>query len=141
MMMLPSDTIGRFWDYLKPCIEGALSPNIDGTKVQGAPLLEALITGTLQCWVCSVDRKISCVITTMFAGDILSRKKELFVYSMYGLQDLSPETWAFMLGRLRAFGKGKGCTSISAYSDIPYVQEMVKNLGGRAQYTLLELEV
>lgn len=136
--LLPSQ-IASMWDVLSWGIERALPPV--GAPDRLSRLLDSLLAGRMQCWLTSsvVDDRsqLEAVVVTQIIEDEGSGERSLLVYSLYGFRPLS--NWKSDFESMGRWARAQRCTRLLAYTNSHSVIEMVKQLGGAADYTLVSI--
>ena len=143
LVKLLPEQISEYWDIIKYAVENSLPPIANEAYDKMNRILEALLCDSMQCWVLYSEiedkRKLEAVVVTTLSTDLSSGVRSLMVYSLYGFSDLSDEAWKSGYETLARWGKGLGCNRVTAYTDVPKVCEVVKNLGGEARYMFVSL--
>lgn len=139
--------ISERWDWVWSTIEPALPTfsNIRQNYERENNVLAALLGGKLEYLLFLVDDgnevKIKVAMTVAVIETIDESGKQLLIYSIYGLRMASKEEWLEGFELLKKYAMSKHCVSIVAYTNLKSVAEMVRRLGGNADFTFLKLEV
>ncbi len=137
--LLP-DQISAFWDIIKYAIEESLPPIAGEGPEKMNNILSALLSSKAECWASYIvgedQRRFEGIVITKIQYDDISRTKNLLMYCVYGYEDVDKGSWTSGLKTLVKYASSKGCHRIVAYTDIPYMIELTKKLGGEARYTL-----
>ena len=137
--LLP-DQVSAHWDIIKYAIQESLPPIAGEGPDKMNNILTALLCSKAECWISSVveeeNRRLEGVIITKLQYDDISRTKNLLIYCLYGYEGVSTESWTSGLKSLVKYASSKNCSRILAYTDIPYMIETAKKIGGEAKYVL-----
>ena len=142
--LLP-DQISAFWDIIKYAIEESLPPTVGDHPDKMNRILTSLLSGKMQCWA-SYERlegltKFDGILVTTLIHDDASNTRNLLMYCVYGYDAVSDESWRKGFEAIIKYAKGKKCSRVVAYSDLPYIIEKTKQYGGEAKYTFLSFDV
>lgn len=142
--LLP-DQIAKFWDIIKYAIEESLPPTVGEHPDKMNRILSSLLSGKTQCWA-SYQRneegaKFEGIVLTQVLYDDASNTKNLLIYCLYGYNPVEEYSWINGIKSLAKYARGQGCGQVIAYTDVPYMIEMTKKLGGEAKYTLCAFDV
>jgi hypothetical protein len=139
--VLPNQIAER-WKALEPIIKVSLPPMITGSDAAMKEILQALISGRLNCWLYGKDEKsIYAVLTTKVVNDTETGCRNLIIFSLTGIRAMNDSIWRDGYSLLRQFAKQQGCKNIIAYTNSKRVIESVKSLGANTDTTLIVLEV
>ena len=142
--LLP-DQIADVWDIIKYAIEQSLPPIAGEHPDKMNRILSSLLSGKTQCWVSYVrsekETKFEGVVLTQMLFDEPSYTKNLLMYCLYGYDDVENRSWFKGIEVLAKYAKAQKCNQILAYTDIPYMIEKAKELGGEAKYVLCTFDV
>ena len=131
-----------WWDMLAPLIEQSLPPGTVASPMGMTNILFSILKGELIVWAYVTEGKdLAAVITTSVELDRHSGLKKLLIYTFTAVGTLERHMWNDALDTLRKHGRKAGCHLIVAYSNLPAVAGFFKRIGGRADYTLLEIDV
>jgi hypothetical protein len=149
LLKLSADQISRYWEDIKAAIIAAVPPL--GTTDQGAvsQFLENLLMGRLQAWLLVEQQgegeravfNIKALAVTTVWRDLGTGAKNLLIYALYGYSFVEPALWKDGLGALKKFAEAEGCHQIVAFTKVPRVLQIVKELGGESEMRLVTLEV
>jgi hypothetical protein len=136
--------IGKLWDFIRPCILGALPPTVFETETVAANILKSLLLEELQCWFLyrREDGKpvIYAVATTCIDSDSISGNRNLLLYSLYGLQQpIGESVWTVGLTGLLKYKDRMLCQNLIAYTDQEDVVKRALSFGGDARFKLIRL--
>lgn len=140
--LLP-DQISKHWDIIRYAVEQSLPPIVGGSPDRMKKILTSLLCGKAHCWASYiVDGDVrtfeGIVITRIFYDDV-SDTRNLLIYCLYGYEGVDKLSWTTGLKALVKFGRSKNCKRIIAYTDVPYIIELVNKLGGDTSYTFVSL--
>lgn len=136
LMLLPAQVADR-WEVIKFAIEKALPPFELASPDAMNKILEDLLNGKMQCWAsfqkASEALDIDGVVVTEI-GESRSGLRSLLIYALYGFQQVSEKSWLDGIEALGKFARANKCMYVTAYTDIEYMVDMAKKLGGSAEY-------
>jgi len=141
--LLP-DQIAKFWDIIKYGIEQSLPPVIGEHPDKMNRVLSSCLSGKIQCWASYTrgeETIFEGVVLTQILYDDASYTKNLLIYCLYGYEDVNGQSWFNGIGTLAKFAKREKCSQIIAYTEVPYMIEKCKKLGGEARFTLCSFDV
>ena len=114
LVTLSSEEIVQKWEQLSPLIQCSLPP---------------IFTNNAE-------------IMSRFFNDGFSGSKNMVIVCLTALKDLSrPDIWSKGMDLLKHVAKTRGCLSILAYSNVRSIIELIKSIGGTAEFTLLKIGV
>jgi hypothetical protein len=140
--MMPVHGIAQMWPSIKEfVVVGA--PKEARSKISLDTIFDSLMKGNMQCWACFVDSTLTCVAFTSFIYDGYMRSKSLYIYSLYNptWSVMTKDVWRRLIEEARKFARERGCNSITGMSKMPTVLEAVREMGGKTEMVLIELEV
>ena len=140
--LLP-DQVSNLWSIIKYAVEESLPPIAGESPNKMNNILTALLCSKAQCWMSYVKSKEGnkfegLVITEITHGDI-SDTKSLLIYCLYGFEKASRKSWTGGMKALVKFASSRGCSSITAYSEIPSIISLVERLGGETKYRFIKI--
>jgi len=140
--LLP-EQISKHWDIIRYAVEQSLPPIVGGSPDRMKKILTSLLCGKAHCWASyivngDVRRFEGIVITRIFYDDV-SDTRNLLIYCLYGYEGVDQLSWTTGLKALVKFARSKNCKRIIAYTDVPYIIELVNKLGGDTSYTFVSL--
>lgn len=142
--LLP-DQISKFWDVIKYAIEQSLPPTVGESPDKMNRILASLLSSKAQCWASYTKsenmNKFEGVVVTKILYDDVSNTKNLLMYCLYGYTQVDKSSWIHGIKVLTKYAESRGCARIIAYTDVPYMINMAKTLGGEANYTLCSFSV
>ena len=138
--LLPKQ-VSDHWDEISDHIKESLVPTVDVTPDLMNNILAALLSGKMVCWVSVFDEssRINSICVTQVLYDDASDTKSLLFYSIYSINNMSEEEWKSGFETLRVYGKKLGCKKVIAYTNLDYIIDIAKMLGGEAKYTYLSI--
>jgi len=141
------EQIPSYWEAIKKVIETAL-PKIAGESNNKANnILERLLEGVFTCWVSygikDGEKKANGVGLTRIISDEITETKSLLIYCMATIEGGDPDFKEYQEGilALRKYARSKGCSRITSYTDIEYLVDMARNLGGGTIYSFIAFPV
>ncbi len=142
----PEDVAKR-WEVYAPLIAKSIPLVLGGNAATMTSILEAIMIETLDCWSLVVrnsdNEGMGAFATTHVVEDELTREKSLLIYTLTALPKagIGMEDWADALQTLRKYAHYKGCSYISAFSDMPNVVALANRAGANTKTTFIRLEV
>lgn len=144
LVQLSLDQVAKLWDVIKYSIEESLPPTVGESPDKMNNILANLLSGAMQCWV-SYDRnntnKFEGVVVTEMIADRCDRSKVLLIYSLYGYEIISGNSWMEGYSALSKWARSERCTRIVGYTNSDKVVRVVKNLGGNADYAFVTVPI
>lgn len=145
LVTLSSEEIVQKWEQLSPLIQCSLPPIFTNNAEIMSRFLAATQTGAIELHVFGVeDEQLlpMALIGTMLFNDGFSGSKNMVIVCLTALKDLSrPDIWSKGMDLLKHVAKTRGCLSILAYSNVRSIIELIKSIGGTAEFTLLKIGV
>lgn len=143
-LLLP-EQVSEYWNIIKYGIESSLPPTIGESPDKMNRILSSLLCNRLQCWASykKVEDKIVLegIVVTKILYDDGSDTRNLLIYCLYGYKEVGKGSWLEGLKALAKYANAKRCSRIIAYTDVPYIVDIVKKLGGEAKYTFVSLGI
>ncbi len=142
----PED-VAESWEVFAPLIAKSIPPILGGNVNTMTSILEAIMVETLDCWVLlgrnSDNQNMKAFATTHIVEDELTREKSLLIYTLTAMPKakIVMEDWSDAFETLRKYAHAKGCSYISAFSDLPNVIALAKKVGANVKTTFIRLEV
>jgi hypothetical protein len=141
--LLP-EQVSKFWDVIKFGLEESLPPIVGGHPDRMNRILTALLTDKAICWA-SYKRektvKFEGIAVTRILYDDVSNTRNLLIYAVYGYETVDRQTWLEGITALAKYASSKRCDAIIAYTDLPHIVEIVRDLGGDTATTFLSFNV
>lgn len=141
LVKLLPDNVARNWDTIKFAISESLPPVAGEGLTKMNNILEALLAGSLECWVSVFDEKIKAIGTTQVLHDAISDTHNLCIYSFYSYTNMGNSEWAEELNTLKRYAESRGCVRIIAYTKIPALVQLIQRLGGETDVTVLSINI
>lgn len=145
LRLLTPDQVALFWTDIREALRYSVIPLAEATDASLNSILETILTGGMQVWVAlgkveEQERPIALAVTYI-NKDIGTGTKKLVIYALCGYHFIEEGVWREGLEVLRKFARAEGCTGIVGYTKVPRVVEVAKMLGGKVEYSFIELEV
>lgn len=141
--LLP-DQISKFWTVISHAVQQSLPPTVGENPDKLNRILSAALAGKVDVWA-SYEKgdanRFEGLVLTRILYDDASDTRNLLLYCVYGYDKVSNESWANGFRALVKYANGIGCQQIIAYTDVPYLVELAKRLGGEAKYTFISFSV
>jgi hypothetical protein len=143
--LLPTQ-ISNNWEFFAPLILEALPPSTRYSYGIGANVLRSILAGELVCWgiywPSKEDGKFHALVTTTEVHDAVSGQRNLLVYTLTGVLDLSDiDLWKTSIQTLLSHAQAIGCDAVTAYTSNRGIKAMIERLGGDAEFSFLELKL
>ena len=143
--LLP-EQIAANWEAIKRVVVRSHPPSVRVSEEVLANILEAAMQMEVQVWIqheSDFEKDLSsvqAVALTAVMTEPISREKTLLIYGLVAL-DRSGLDWSEGMIALKKFAKSRGCSYVSAYSEVPAVWKIVESFGGNVKTRYLYLEV
>ena len=138
LLKLEPDHVAEHWDEIKPAIESSLPPAASPNMNE---VLASILVGRLKCWASYEKTEngsvIEGIMTTAVIEDFISGTLSLLIYSFYSYRKLRARAWLEGHEALSKYARSLGCEWIIGYSDVNYLADMAKKLGGDASFRML----
>lgn len=145
LLRLTDDQISAYWNNIRQTLLFNDLPMADASEEKMKVILEGLLSGSVQAWVLfemeDMKEKIYAMAITSFVYEPVTLTKNLVIYNLYGYTFVPPRLWLEGIKTLRKYAKAEKCHNIIAYSKIPRVLEIVKELGGDTSMHVISLEI
>ena len=145
LVRLLPDQISKFWDIIKYAVEQSLPPIVGEHPDKMQNILMAALDGSIDVWASyskgEEGNKFEGVVLTELLFDRPSRTKNLLLYCLYGYEGVDSKSWMTGIHTLAKYALSRGCNQVVAYTDIPYMINLTKKLGGEAKYTYCAFNV
>ena len=145
LVTLSSEEIVQKWSELSPLIACSLPPIFTSSPALMSNFLAATQTGAIELHVFGTENGQLlplALVGTMIFNDGFSGSKNMVIVCLTALKDLNrPDVWSKGMDLLKHVAKTRGCLSILAYSNVRSIIELIKSLGGTAEFTLLKIGV
>lgn len=140
VQLLPENVSSR-WEFFAPILGMSLPPNITSTIQGMSSILSAIMREDLAVWVYDDDGEVVFVMSTVIQTDPVTYKKSLLIYSLTGIRDISDRMWKEAYETIRKYARYHGCENIIAYTENEKIVNYINNIGGKATFKLIQLEV
>ena len=142
--LLP-DQISKFWDIIKYAIEQSIPPNVGEHPDKSNRILSAALSGKVDVWASydkstEVNRFEGLMLTKILYDDVVDMKN-LLIYSVYGYETISEDSWKNGLRTILKYAAGNNCSLVVAYTDVPKIVEVVNSLGGDTSFTFISFNI
>lgn len=142
LIKLTPEQIIANWSVIFYAVSASLPPISEYSDIGMVEIKRKLLSDEMQCWaVVDKEEKITLLATTVIVSDLGTGIYNLLIYSLFAVSPLDESKLSEELFSLKIFAKENKCKKIIAYSNIPKIINLVKNLGGRVDYQLISLEV
>jgi len=142
LVKLLPEQIPRVWSDIRLSVVEAYPPFIVLTEDALSNILKSLLIGAMDCWVIVTEEKKAIgIILTSFNEDFCSGSRSLNVYSMWSSGGLTKKIWLDGWNTLTKYAKGKGCSLMVGYTNVPSIINLFRKMGGEAEMTFLRMEV
>ena len=142
--LLP-EQIAKFWPVVRYTVEQSLPPIVGDHPDKMNRILSACLSGSLDVWVSYLIneevRKFDGVVLTQLLHDDASGTNNLLIYCLYGYEKVLKQSWLDGFEAILKYAKSKRCTQVVAYTEVQYLIDLVKSLGGEARYTFVSFNV
>ncbi len=142
--LLP-EQISQFWDIIKYAIEESLPPIAGEGPDKMNKILTSLLSSKSECWasytVNGKERRFEGIVITKIQYDDISDTKSLLIYCLYGYETADRSSWTAGLKALVKYAASRNCHRIIGYTEVPFIVDVVRRLGGEAKYTFISLPV
>lgn len=141
LVKLLSEQITSYWNVIKYAVEESVPPIANENYNKMNKILEALLNGSMDCWVSvsDEDKRVEAVVVTAISEDYCSGIRNLLIYSLFGYSEISDKSWAEGFETLSKWAKKLGCVRMIAYTDVERIKEVVKTIGGDTRYSLVSI--
>lgn len=159
LLRLSADQVSRYWDDVRDMLEASVPPLAAEGPAAVNQIMENILLNRMQVWVLyeqsggGVEKvgdqhvinansvKIYAMFVTQVWKEPGSFTKNLLIYALYGYSFVPEELWKTGLEGLKRWAKKKQCAGIVAFTKVPRIAEIVRELGGETDTTFLKLEV
>ncbi|MEG0755689.1 MAG: hypothetical protein RR450_04780 [Oscillospiraceae bacterium] len=135
LVRLPNKLIAEHWEIFKEAYRQSVPATSDVTPERMTRLLEAAMTGEVQCWLFFTGEEcVGAGISRKYADDISGQEMLLiYAYWMWKAESFQLQTERFEA--LKDFARGVGCGRIGAFlSDKRLCAEYCRLTGSRLTY-------
>ena len=141
LKLLTPDQVAIYWTDISSTIRSSVVPLAVATDETLNLVLEAILREEMQVWAIFEGEGVKGIAVTYINVDVGTQTRNIVVYSLCGYSLIEEKTWRESLEGLREFARNNDCTGIVGYTKVPRIIEVVKMLGGKADYAFIELEV
>ena len=124
LVRLETHDIDRFWPMMKRALE-----TIPGTRQEYDKVLEALLSGLIQCWLITDDTGIIGFVTTQIGSQEPEGKKILILRDLWSLNGIPNDVFVDAGNTLESFAKINKCKEIIGYTNNKAAIARAKQLG------------
>jgi len=116
-------------------MERSLPPYVWQDQDTMTNILYALMVGEMTCWtmVRGLD-DVLALATTIVTDDFASKTRNFLIYSMFAFREVTPDEWRQGGLSLMRYAADKNCKQIIAYTKVQAIVDIVKMMGGEAEY-------
>lgn len=150
LVQIPTETISTHYELVRTALENSLNPATYASPDTINNCFIALYRGDMTCWAL-YDQKpesdeilLHGFIFTTPTYDACTGVKNLLIYSVYtfvSVKEFLNSKWVDAMEVLKTYAKRKNYHRIIAYTNVPRVVDIVKMVGGKAEYVFLTLDV
>ena len=140
LRMLP-EQVSSQWETIWASMECVMAEQARTEKGK-SNVLSAMLAGEMQCWLLKDDEddEVLALASTCFFYDP-SGRKSLFIYTLLGYKPVSIKLWTEAFETLSKWAGFRGCDSVMAHTQNAKIIRLVNHLGGKAEDTLVYLDV
>lgn len=114
LVALLPDQVDMHWDIIKLGLEKSLPPIALYKDHSMNRVLEALLEGSMVCWLALGDKTIDGFVMTTTTTDFYTNTKSLLIYAIFG--EASRHVWADGYFTLYKHAKAQECDFITGYT-------------------------
>ena len=130
LVKLDNTTVVAQWNEVEQVfVDSFVHIKKDWNEEEKTLLLKAVSDNQLQCWGVFKDNKLIAFATTAITIEFWGEKK-LLIFSLYGFDRVSLQSWHKLISDLSKYAKSSGCKKIVAFTNNERVIEIVKMYGG-----------
>lgn len=145
LVTLSNEEIVQKWEQISPLVACSLPPIVNSNPELMSRFLTATQTGAIELHVLGTEgQRLSplALVGTMIFNDGFSGTRNLVIVCLTALEELNkPDIWSKGMDLLKHVARLRNCSAILAYSNVRSIIELVKSLGGSAEFTLLKIGV
>ena len=141
--LLP-EQISEHWNIIKFAIQESLPPTVGQNPDKLNRILTSALSGKIEIWASYIrgdDSVFEVIVVTKLLYDESSDTRNLLIYCLYGYNEVQEDSWLIGLQTIVKYAKNINCQQIVAYTDSPYIVDIVKKLGGDTSYTFLSFNI
>ena len=139
LIRLKPEYVSENWEYFKDTIldsipEGKFKPEQIGNNLLTAVMSEMLI---VYMSYQEVDGKnvVDSIMSLMIYQDMVSRSRDLVIYSLFAVKVIPEESWADAYLALSEYARKNNCGNITAYTANNKIRERFETLVGSLDYS------
>ena len=137
--------VAENWQYLEPGIRTALPPFTYEDPERMNNIHQALLSGLIDCWVGNIQvngswKPYGFMLTTL-SEDTISGVKNLLIYVVYSYSKIPLKEFEANIGTIVSHAKNLGCHRIVAYTSVPKLLAIAKELGGDTDYRFVTFDI
>lgn len=146
LIQFTKDQVSEQWDkWLAEVVKVGLGLDDQESELCQKSVFVKLQRGVLKAYLIGAEgsdgKKYGVGVVIVYtANDSITQRKNLLIWSLYGVSHLEMDHWREVLKKLRLIKRELGCTSMIALTANPRVIELVQELGGKIGSTLVTLE-
>ena len=131
LSQIKGEHIASKWNDAWPAIVVALPENEKSTPNLKENILEALKGDTMQLWIMyDKELKVKAVITTFISINNNIGIRELFIYSFFTFEKLTPDEFKQAWLVLLEYASLCGCFTVGAYTNVDSLMDFARHVGG-----------
>jgi hypothetical protein len=141
--LLP-DQISKHWTIIKYAIQQSLPPTVGQNPDRLNRILSSALSSKIEVWASYIrgeENKFEGIVLTKLLYDDSSETRNLLIYCLYGYGEVAESSWLGGLEAILKYAKSQNCQQIIAYSDSPYIIDIVEKLGGDVSFRFLSFNV
>lgn len=132
LIRLVPEQVNDVWDSLKPLLAESLVPTVVPDNAAMYRVLEEILQERLVVWV--AEGKL--VMTTMIISEIVTRQKNLLLYSLNIVNHLTPKEFRGYAESLRLYAESVGCQNIVFYANNEKLAKSAEYAGFKTTWTV-----
>lgn len=141
LVQLIPDQVSARWSLFKPLIRKSLPPTAGYNEKAMSNILANILLENLDVWLYEEDGKGYFIVVTAVRSDAGTNQRSLLIYAMTGIRTVDKKMWFNAYQTLKGEAEKLNCANIIAYTVEQKIIDFITEEGGRADFTLLELEV
>ena len=145
LVKLLPEQISKFWDVIKYAIEQSVPPIAGEHPNKMNNILMAALEGSIDIWASyRKDKnvnKFEAIVVTEILYDVPTRTRNLLIYCVYGYSDIGEKSWIDGVRAIAKYAASKRCNRMVAYTEVPYIVDLVSRLGADTRYTFISFYV
>lgn len=143
MVELLPEQVSKDWDFLWPLVLRSLPPTSSyKSSLSKLLFLQAIQLERAIVWGYYKDDKLSgLVVTTELIDPIYKDLKSMLIYSVISIDSIELRDWKKGIDTLRDYARSKGYGFINGFATGEQYLNLLKRLGIKVEYQLVEIEV